>query len=75
MSQLEVAKEELIRSNENFRSLYEEHRAYKKRLDAIRSRSLQSQEDEGEVKRIKLHKLTLKDRMESILRNHVRASA
>ena len=75
MSQLEVAKEELIQSNEDFRSLYEEHRAYDERLDVIRSRSLQSQEDEVEMKRIKLHKLTLKDRMESILRNHVRASA
>jgi uncharacterized protein YdcH (DUF465 family) len=74
MSQLEVAKEELIQSNEDFRSLYEEHRAYDERLDVIRSRSLQSQEDESEMKRIKLHKLTLKDRMESILRNHVRAS-
>ena len=73
MSQIEPVKEELIRSDEAFRSLYEEHREYKEKLRAIRGKSLPSEEDEIEIKRIKLHKLALKDRMEAMLREHTRA--
>ena len=64
-------KDELIESNESYRRLYDEHQEYKQRLTTIRQRSLPSQEDEIEMKRIKLHKLSLKDQMESIRRRHV----
>ena len=40
------------------------------RLQEINQKSLLSQEDEIEEKKIKLHKLTLKDHMEQILRSH-----
>lgn len=73
MSHLESAKHDLIQKDEEFRSLYEEHRAFKERLDSIRIKSLLSENDEIEMKKIKLHKLTLKDKMESILRDHMRA--
>jgi len=73
MSQLDLVKEELLRSDEAFRSLYEEHLEYKQRLDALRAKSLLSEEDEIEMKRIKLHKLALKDRMEAILHDHAKA--
>jgi len=63
-------KEELIASDSEFRRLYDEHQEYEQRLDELNHRSLLSQEDEIEEKRIKLHKLTLKDRMEAILRSH-----
>ena len=75
MSQLDPVKEELIRSDEAFRGLYEEHLEYKKRLHAIRVKSLQSEEDEIEIKRIKLHNLALKDRMEAMLHEHARSHA
>ena len=75
MSQLDPAKAELILTDEAFRSLYEEHQEYKQRLEAIRVKSLPSQEDEIEIKRIKIHKLSLKDRMEHMLREHSRAHA
>lgn len=72
MSPLEPVKEELIRSDDAFRSLYEEHLEYKQKLQAIRGKSLPSEEDEVEIKRIKLHKLALKDRMEAMLREHAK---
>ena len=75
MSQIDPVKAELIQTDEAFRSLYEEHQEYKQRLAAIRLKSLPSQEDEIEIKRIKLHKLSLKDRMEAMVREHARAHA
>lgn len=63
-------KEELIASDEEFRRLHDEHQQYERRLEELNHKSLLSQEDEVEEKRIKLHKLALKDRMESILREH-----
>ena len=39
-------------------------------LEEIQQKSLPSQDDEIEEKKIKLHKLALKDRMEELLRAH-----
>ena len=75
MSQTDPVKEELIRTDEAFRQLYEEHLECKQRLAAMRAKSLPSEEDEIEIKRIKLHKLSLKDRMEAMVREHARAAA
>jgi uncharacterized protein YdcH (DUF465 family) len=63
-------KDELIQSDDEFRRLFEEHQEYERRLSTINQKTLLSQDDEIEEKRIKLHKLALKDRMEHILRNH-----
>lgn len=68
--QIDPVKERLLASDDTFRQLFEEHKEYKRRLDVLRQKSLLSQEDEIEMKRIKLHKLTLKDRMEAIARQH-----
>lgn len=66
----EAIKHELIEENEQFRQLYEEHREYEGKLDQFNERDLLSPEDESEVKRIKLHKLALKDQMELMIRSH-----
>jgi uncharacterized protein YdcH (DUF465 family) len=63
-------REELLQTDEEFRRLYDEHQEYERRLAEINHKSMLSQDDEIEEKRIKLHKLTLKDRMESIVRSH-----
>jgi len=42
----------------------------RERLAQIAQRTLPSQEDEAEEKRLKIHKLALKDRMEAMLREH-----
>jgi uncharacterized protein len=70
MSQHDDLKAELIKTDDEFRRLYEEHQSFEKRLQEINQKSLLSQEDEIEEKKIKLHKLTLKDHMEQILRAH-----
>lgn len=70
MSQYDDLKAELIETDEEFRRLYEEHKEYERRLDTLNQKSLLSQEDEAEEKKIKLHKLVLKDHMEQILRQH-----
>jgi uncharacterized protein YdcH (DUF465 family) len=70
MFQQDDLKAELIKTDDEFRRLHEEHQEYDKRLQEINQKSLLSQEDEIEEKRIKLHKLTLKDHMEQILRAH-----
>jgi len=75
MLQVDPAKEELIRTDDAFRTLYEEHQEYKKRLVSIRTKSLPSEQDEIEIKRIKIHKLSLKDRMEAMLRDRSRSHA
>ncbi len=63
-------KEELLTSDAEFRRLHKEHQDYERRLEQITQKSLLSQDDEIEEKKIKLHKLLLKDRMEQILRSH-----
>lgn len=70
MSQYDDLKTELIETDEEFRRLYEEHQEYERRLQSINQKQLLSQEDEVEEKKIKLHKLALKDHMEQILRQH-----
>jgi uncharacterized protein YdcH (DUF465 family) len=63
-------KAELIQSDPEFRRLHEEHQEYDQRLLVLSQKTLPSEEDEAEEKKIKLHKLTLKDHMEEILRSH-----
>jgi len=70
MSMYDDLKAELIQIDDDFRRLYEEHQEFERRLKEINQKTLLSQEDEMEEKKIKLHKLMLKDRMEQMLRVH-----
>ena len=63
-------KEELLRTDQHYRQLHDEHQEYEHRLQEINQKSMLSQDDENEEKKIKLHKLALKDQMEEILRSH-----
>jgi uncharacterized protein YdcH (DUF465 family) len=73
--QLDPVKQELLESDDDFRSLFDEHKQCKERLEELRYKSLLSEDDEMEIKRIKLHKLSLKDRMEALARGRVQAVA
>jgi uncharacterized protein YdcH (DUF465 family) len=66
---------ELLESDSDFRRLHEEHQECERRLEELSSKSLLSQEDEVEEKKIKVHKLALKDRMEQIVRSQDEARA
>ncbi len=61
-------KHELLRTHDGFKRLFEEHRQCEQRLVELGQQSLLGPEDEVEEKRLKIHKLALKDQMESILR-------
>ena len=69
MASLDPVKEELIANDEAFRKLFEEHQEFEAKLEAIQAKALLSEEDEHEIKRIKLHKLSLKDQMEARMRD------
>jgi uncharacterized protein len=70
VSNLDDLKEDLLQTDDEYRRLYDEHQEYERRLEQLNQSSLLSQDDELEAKRIKLHKLVLKDRMHAILRTH-----
>ena len=70
LSNWDDLKEELLHTDPEFRRLTEEHHGCEDRLQEINQKSLLSQDDETEEKKLKLHKLALKDRMEEILRQH-----
>lgn len=73
----EALVRELLETDSQFRRLHDEHQEYERRLEELKHKSLLSQDDEIEEKRIKVHKLALKDRMELLVRQHdgMRATA
>ncbi len=70
MQQTDSLKEELLKTDENFRRLFETHQAHKQHLSEIRLENLHSEEAEVEIKRIKVEKLRLKDQMALIIDAH-----
>ena len=66
----EIAKRELLAVDTEFRRLYQEHQKCEGELETLMHRSLPSEDDETEAKRIKIHKLALKDQMELLMRGH-----
>lgn len=70
MTEYDALKEELIASDDQFRRLFEEHQSCERELDTIHKKSLLSEEDEFAEKRLKRHKLTLKDQMFAMMREH-----
>lgn len=73
----EALVRELLETEPEFRRLHDEHQQCERRLEALRHNALLSQEDEIEEKKLKVHKLALKDRMEYMVREHegIRATA
>jgi uncharacterized protein YdcH (DUF465 family) len=63
-------KKELFETDDEFRTLYEQHQELECRLQVLSVQSLLSEEDELEEKQLKRQKLFLKDRMEAIVRAH-----
>ena len=73
MPNLDALRQEFLRNSEAYRLLHDEHHECEERLSQIAQRTLPSQEDEAEEKRLKIHKLALKDRMEAMMREHQEA--
>ena len=68
MPNRDALREELLRTDSHFAELHAEHQQLERLLEALNTKSLHSQDDEIEIKRIKREKLRLKDEMEQILR-------
>lgn len=66
----EAVRQELLARDEEFRRLHQEHQDCESKLEEILEKSSLSQEEEAEAKKIKVHKLALKDRMASLVREH-----
>lgn len=67
MSSRQALKEELLKTDDQFRRLYEEHQAFERRLEELSQSTVLSEQDEIEEKQIKRQKLLLKDRMALLL--------
>ncbi len=68
-------KEELLQGDKDFRLLWEEHQECETRLRELSEKTLLSPEEESHEKQIKVHKLHLKDRMESMIRERTAPAA
>jgi uncharacterized protein YdcH (DUF465 family) len=56
-------KQLLLKENQEFRKLYEEHQSYEKKLEKFKTKSFLTEEEELEERELKKRKLALKDRM------------
>lgn len=63
-------KAHLMATNEEFRSLAEQHASFDKELEKIEAKAHMTLEDEAEEQRLKKHKLHLKDQMNAILAHY-----
>jgi uncharacterized protein YdcH (DUF465 family) len=68
MSNRDALRDELLHSDERFKKLHDEHQALEHQLESLNQKTLHSEDDETETKRIKREKLRLKDEMEQMLR-------
>ena len=67
---IDEIKNELSVSNEEYKTLLQEHHDHERRLAELASKSYLSTEEDLEEKRLKKEKLHLKDRMEQMVREH-----
>ncbi len=61
-------KESLLQKDGDFQKLFEEHQDCEGKLDAILGKTDPSEGDAVDAKKIKVHKLALKDQMETMIR-------
>ena len=68
MESNQEAREKLTHEDEEFRRLLEKHHEHDRRLEELRARRYLTEEEKVEEVRLKKVKLSLKDRMESVVR-------
>jgi uncharacterized protein YdcH (DUF465 family) len=66
----EELKAYLMQSNEEFRTIAQQHADYSRQIDAIESKPHLTPQDEIEEHRLKKLKLQLKDQMVEIVKRH-----
>jgi uncharacterized protein len=60
-------KELLLKENEEFRKLHEEHQSCEKKLEIFKGKSFLTEDEKLEEREIKKRKLALKDRMYALM--------
>jgi uncharacterized protein len=73
-TQDEELKAHLLNTNQEFRTLAEQHAQLKRQIEAIESKPHVTEEDELEEQRLKKLKLHVKDEMLEIIEHHKHAS-
>ncbi|HXH28069.1 MAG TPA: hypothetical protein VNL37_03425, partial [Candidatus Polarisedimenticolia bacterium] len=71
----EDLKRELAESHDEYRRLSQEHRSCESRLRELQGKAVLNESERIETINIKKQKLQIKDRMESILREHAEREA
>ena len=64
---LEEIKAHLMQTNDEFRSMAEQHKTYKKLVEELEAKHALSEDEEAEEHRLKKLKLHLKDEMERMM--------
>jgi uncharacterized protein len=67
-------KDELIKSDHEYRKLWEQHQTFEKRLEQIGNKAHPTEEESLEIPVIKKKKLALKDQMQSIITEYRKKS-
>lgn len=67
---VDSVREELLKSNENFKSLVEKHEKYEKRLEKLAELTYPNDEEALEETTLKKKKLLVKDEIYSIISQH-----
>ncbi len=70
-----VVKDHLLRTDEQFLKLVEEHQEYEHQLERLSGKAFLNQDDRVEETVIKKKKLALKDQMQVIIHRHQVLSA
>jgi len=60
-------KEQLLKNNDEYRRLWEQHQTYEKRLEQLAAKSFATDEEKLEMPTIKKKKLVLKDQMQALI--------
>ena len=70
MSTADTFKEELIKENQAFRELVQQHQSYEKRLTELAELTYPSEEELIEETTLKKKKLFIKDEIYEMMQNH-----
>lgn len=70
MTTVDPVRDDLLRKDQNFRELVQQHQSYEKRLDELSALSYPNDDELVEESVIKKKKLLVKDEIYAMMQNH-----